>query len=160
MSTLGLIIACVFFVTGLAGTVLPVLPGAPLIWVGMLIYGLFTGFQHLSWLFYVIQALAVLLTFFLDYAAGAWAVSRYGGSRFAVWGTIIGTVIGIIFFGPLGIIFGPLVGAVGGELIARRAPLMALKVGLGTLVGLIGGTILKLIVEMGMIVWFFMVIWR
>ena len=160
MSTLGLIMAGIFFVVGLAGTVLPVIPGAPLIWGGMLIYGLFTGFQHLSWLFYLIQVLAVLLVFFLDYAAGAWAVNRYGGSRFAVWGTIIGTIIGIIFFGPLGIIFGPLVGAVGGELMARRAPLLALKVGLGTLIGLVGGTILKFIIEIGMIVWFFMVIWR
>jgi len=68
MSTLGLITACIFFVAGLAGTVLPILPGAPLIWAGILIYGLFTGFQHLSWSFYVIQALAVLLVFFLDYA--------------------------------------------------------------------------------------------
>lgn len=159
MSILGMIIAILFFAAGVAGTVLPALPGAPLIFLGMVIYGLFTGFYNLALWFFILQAAAVALVFFIDFAANAWGVHRYGGSRAAMWGGIAGLVLGILLLGPLGIILGPFLGAVAGELIDKKPLDRAVRVGFGTLLGLAGGTVLKLVVEAGMIIWFFTAVW-
>lgn len=159
MTVLGLIIASLFFIAGVAGTILPGLPGAPLILLGMIIYGLFTGFYDLPVWFYIFQGVAVGLIFLIDYAANVWGVRRYGGSRAAVWGSLAGVLAGVLLLGPLGIILGPFIGAVAGEMTARKPFPQAVRVGIGTLLGLAGGTALKLIVEAGMIIWFFVIIW-
>ncbi|HBC92280.1 MAG TPA: DUF456 domain-containing protein [Pelotomaculum sp.] len=158
MSIGGMILAVVFFTIGVLGTILPALPGAPLIWLGMLIYGFFVKFQDLTLIFFIGQGLAVILIFLIDYLASIWGVRRYGGSREAVWGSILGGLLGIFVLGPFGLIFGPFAGAVAGELY-RRSPLdKALEVGFGTLIGFLGGTFLKLAIEAVMIIWFFMAV--
>lgn len=158
MSIVGMILAVVFFTIGVLGTILPALPGAPLIWLGMLIYGFFVKFQNLPLIFFIGQGLAVALIFLIDYLASIWGVRRYGGSREAVWGSVLGGVLGILLLGPFGLIFGPFIGAVAGELY-RRSPLdKALEVGLGTLIGFLGGAVLKLAIEAVMIIWFFMAV--
>ncbi len=158
MEILGLVLAVMFFVAGIAGTFLPVLPGAPLIWLGMLVYGITSGFASLSWSFYVWQGLAVVLIFFVDYAANVWGVRKYGGSRNAVWGSLTGLLLGVLFLGPAGIIFGPFIGALAGELISQKPLNDAVKSGVGSLVGLIGSVAIKLLLEAGMITWFFIAI--
>ncbi|MFZ5634144.1 MAG: DUF456 domain-containing protein [Bacillota bacterium] len=158
MDVLGLIIAVLFFAAGLAGTVLPALPGAPLIWLGMLIYGLIAGFEKLTPGFFVGQALAVALVFFVDYAANIWGVRRYGGSGAAIWGSLAGLLLGVILLGPLGIVFGPFIGAVAGELIVQKPLASAVRSGLGSILGMIGGMAFKLIIEAAMIIWFFVAI--
>ncbi|MGQ9531879.1 MAG: DUF456 domain-containing protein [Desulfotomaculales bacterium] len=155
MHVAGLVLAVVLFIAGLAGTVLPVLPGAPLILLGMVVYGLFTGFANLTWGFFAGQAAAVALTFLIDYLASIWAVRRYGGSKAALWGGVAGLLLGVPVFGPAGLILGPFIGAFLGELVAGRSPSRALHVGVGSLVGLLGGTVLKVAVELAMISWFF-----
>lgn len=158
MGTLGLLLALVFFIAGLAGTILPVLPGAPLIWVGMLVYGLFAGFSRLSWSFYLLQGVITIFVLVLDYLSTAWGAKKYGGSRQAIWGAIIGGLAGVIFFGPVGIIAGPFLGAVIVELISSQRPEEAVKAGFGTLIGFLGGSMLKLAIEVVMIIWFFVAI--
>jgi uncharacterized protein YqgC (DUF456 family) len=158
MSVLGVILAVLFFAAGMAGTILPALPGAPLIWLGMLVYGLVTGFEKLTVWFFVGQALAVGLVYFIDYAANVWGVKRYGGSMRAVWGSLAGMVLGILLLGPLGIVFGPFVGAVAGELSAQKPLASAVRTGVGTIIGMIGGMAFKLVIEAGMIIWFFVAI--
>lgn len=158
MAVLGMIIAVLFFAAGLAGTFLPVLPGAPLIWLGMLLYGLITGFEKLTAAFFVGQAMAVALVFFIDYAANVWGVKKYGGSSAATWGSLAGLVLGIVLLGPLGIVFGPFVGAVAGDLVAQKPLFSAVRSGVGTIIGMIGGLAFKLVVEAGMIIWFFVTI--
>lgn len=155
MTVLGIVIAVLFFAAGLAGTILPALPGAPLIWLGMLVYGLIAGFGKLGLWFFIGQAVAVALVFYVDYAATAWSVRRYGGSRAAVWGSLAGVLLGLLFLGPLGIVFGPFIGAVAGEIVAQKPLAAAVRTGMGTLLGLVGGLVLKLVVEAGMIIWFF-----
>ncbi len=158
MDWVGLILALLFFVAGIAGTVLPVLPGAPLILIGIIVYGLFAGFEGMSWWFFLLQAVAVGLTFLIDYAANVWGVRRFGGGTAAVWGSIIGLLLGLILLGPLGIIIGPFIGAVLGELFRQQPLQKAIRAGFGSLVGLVGGTALKLMVELGMVIWFLFVI--
>ena len=158
MSVFGVAVAILFFIAGLAGTVLPALPGAPLILVGMFLYGLIVDFTHLPWTFFLGQGLAVVLIFSIDYFAGAWGVSRYGGSKEAVWGSVIGGLLGLIIMGPFGLIFGPFIGAVAGELYLKNSLEKAIKVGIGTLIGFLGGVLLKLAIEIVMIVWFFVAV--
>jgi hypothetical protein len=160
MNTLAIILAIIFFVAGVTGSVLPVLPGAVLIWLGMLIYGFLTKFDTLSSVFYIGQALAVLLVYLIDHLAGVWGVKRYGGSRSAIYGSLIGTFSGLVLLGPAGIIFGPFVGAVAGELINKKTLVTAVRSGIGTMVGLLGGSLLKLAIEIIMIIWFFWVVYH
>jgi uncharacterized protein YqgC (DUF456 family) len=155
MTVLGYVVAVLFFAAGLAGTILPALPGAPLIWLGMLLFGLIAGFGQLTVWFFIGQALAVGLVYFIDYAATAWGVKRYGGSRAALWGSLAGLGLGIIFFGPLGVVFGPFLGAVAGELAVQKPLASAVRSGMGTMLGMAGGLVLKIVVEGGMIIWFF-----
>jgi hypothetical protein len=158
MSIIGMIIAVLFFIAGVAGTLLPALPGAPLIWLGMFLYGWIVDFNNLPWTFFLGQGLAVALIFFIDYFAGAWGVNRYGGSKEAVWGSVLGGVLGIFLMGPFGLIFGPFIGAVAGELYLKKPLEKAFRVGVGTLIGFLGGYILKLAIEIVMIVWFFIAV--
>jgi len=156
MSYAGLFVAVILMALGVLGTVLPALPGAPLIWLGMFAYGLFTKFQGLGWSFFLGQGLAVALIFAIDYAAGVLGVKMYGGSKYSVWGSILGGIAGAVTGGPFGLIYGPFIGAVAGELLRKNSLGGALRAGLGTLVGFLGGTFLKLAVEALMIAWFFM----
>ena len=155
MATGALIIAIVLFIAGLLGTVLPILPGAALIYGGMLIYGLMTDFATLDFTFFLIQGIVFAFIFLVDYWATAAGTRRFGGSKQAGWGAAIGMIVGI-FFGPFGIVAGPFLGAVLAELLLRKTQLsQAIRVGFGTLVGLLGGTIIKLGVEIIMIIYFF-----
>lgn len=129
-----------------------------MIWLGMLVYGFFVDFQNLPWTFYVGQGLAVALIFLIDYLAGIWGVKRYGGSREAVWGSVLGGLLGVLVLGPFGLIFGPFIGAVIGELYRKSSLNKALEVGIGTIIGFLGGSFIKLAIEAVMIIWFFMAV--
>lgn len=159
MSTLGLILAVILFLAGLAGTILPVLPGAPLIFAGMVVYGLLAGFKHLSVYFFIGQALLVALTIIVDYLANAWGVSRFGGSKAAIWGSALGLLAGAFILPPAGIVLGPFLGAFLAELVASRRSAQALRAGIGSLLGFLGGTAAKLGIEIAMIIWFFAAIY-
>jgi uncharacterized protein YqgC (DUF456 family) len=121
----------------------------------MLLYGILTKFATLGIAFFIWQALAAALVYTVDYLAGAYGAKRYGGSRYAVYGSIIGTVVGLILLGPAGIIFGPFAGAIIGELLNQKPLETAFKTGVGTLLGLLGGAIVKLAIQIMMIIWFF-----
>jgi uncharacterized protein YqgC (DUF456 family) len=156
LKTIALVLSIILFIAGLLGTVLPVLPGAILIYGGMLLYGLMTGFATLDTHFFILQALLLVLTFFIDFLASAVGTRGFGGSKQAVLGAIIGTILGLIFFGPLGIVVGPFLGAVVTELLQGRVLNQAIHIGFGTLIGILGGTFLKICAEVLMIIYFFM----
>lgn len=160
MELFAVTIVVILFLLGLAGTVLPILPGIAFIYGGMVLFGLLTNFTTLSASFFVLQGLAVALIFAIDYLAAAAGSRRFGGSKYAAWGAVIGTIIGIFALGPFGIIAGPFIGAVIAELIMGRQPNQALQTGFGTIIGLLGGTILKLAIEIMMIIWFFNTIYK
>lgn len=155
MEILAWILAGLSFLAGIAGIILPVLPGVPLIFVGILLYGLLTGFKGFTWTFILGQGAAVALSFLIDYLATAWGVSRQGGSRLALWGGMLGLLFGVLLLGPWGVILGPFLGSFLAELLASRFDLYrALKVGWGSLLGFLGGTFIKLVLAFTMIGWF------
>lgn len=149
------ITASLLFATGIVGTFAPVLPGAPIIWLGMLAFGAMTGFEKLNWLFFLLQGLLAAAVMGVDYLATALGSRYFGASKAAVFGAVIGLVAGIVFFFPLGLLIGPFAGAVLFELIFTQKPEAALRSGLGAVIGFWSGAVLKLILEAGMIAWFF-----
>lgn len=155
MEAVALIIAIVLFIAGLIGTVLPVLPGVILIYLGMLVYGIITGFATLDIYFFIVQLLAMAVIALVDFVASGISTKKYGGSKQAAIGATAGTIIGIIFLGPLGIVIGPFAGAVIAEMLMGKEVKQAMHVGFGSLVGVIGGTVFKLIAEVLMIIYFF-----
>ena len=156
MKTLALVLAIIMFLIGLIGTILPALPGVLLIFGGMLVYGFMTGFASLSIWFFVMQLLVMAVIFIVDFIASAVSTKKYGGSRQAAFGAAVGTILGVIILGPLGIIIGPFAGSVAAEVLLGKEIKQAVKVGFGSLVGVMGGTLFKLAAEALMIIYFFM----
>lgn len=154
MTILAALLTTVLFLLGILGTIFPLLPGPVLIWLGMLLFGILSGFGNLTPFFYILQGIAVILVMAVDYVATATGTRRLGGSKTAMWGAVAGLLLGLIALGPAGIIFGPFLGAFIGEML-RGLPLKtALRSSFGSLIGLLGGIILKLAIEMVMIFWF------
>lgn len=159
METVALILTIILFIAGLLGTILPVLPGAILIYGGMLLYGFMTRFATLDAYFFFLQTLVLVLIFMVDFVASAISTRHFGGSKPAAWGAVIGTILGLFFLGPLGIILGPFLGATTAEMLRGTELKQSLRVGFGSLIGILGGTVFKLGAEILMIIYFFMRIW-
>lgn len=137
------VIGAALVIIGLAGTVLPFMPGVPLVLGGLVVAAWADGFQRVGTLTIVILAVLTALAMALDFAASLLGAKKVGASRQAVIGAGIGAIVGI-FFGLPGLVFGPFIGAVAGELIAHRELLRAGKAGLGTWLGLLLGSVAKL----------------
>lgn len=153
MDYLLIALGVLFIVGGILGGVLPVLPGPPLSYIGLLLLH-FTEKYSFSTRFLVIWAIVTVVVYLLDYAIPAWGTKRFGGSKRGIWGSIIGLIIGLFFFPPFGIIIGPFAGAVIGELTAGKDSGAALKSGFGSFVGFLAGVLIKLIAS-GLMAWHF-----
>lgn len=140
--TLLYVVAAVLMLVGLAGTVLPALPGIPLVFVGMVLAAWAGDFQYVGWGWLIALGILTLLSLGIDLMAGSMGAKRVGASRFALVGAVLGSLVGL-FFGPLGLFAGPFVGALAGELLHRRDLGHATKVGVGTWFGVLLGTVLK-----------------
>ena len=138
-----LVIAFVFILIGFIGCIVPGLPGTPIAYAGLWIAQA-TDRVDFSWQFLLIWGVVVVIISVLDYLVPAWGTKHYGGTKWGVWGSTIGVFVGL-FFGAIGVILGPLVGAIIGELLAGKELQAALKAGWGSFVGILFGTILKLI---------------
>jgi len=144
------VIAVLLVIVGAVGTVLPALPGVPLIFAGVLLAAWAEDFQRIGgWTLGVLAVLA-LIGLVVDYVAASMSAQRAGASRQGIIGAAIGTVAGI-FTGLLGLVFMPLVGAAIGEFIAHRDALRAGKVGVATWLGLLVATAIKIAVAFTMI---------
>ena len=138
-----IILGAICLLVGILGCVLPVLPGVPLAYCGLLLLHA-TDKVQFSWQFLVIWAVVTIVVQVLDSVVPIWGTKKFGGSKMGVWGSTLGLIVGL-FFGPWGIVLGPFLGAVVFELIDGKNPRLALKAGWGSFVGLMTGTILKLI---------------
>lgn len=152
MDALLIILGIICLVVGLVGCFLPMLPGPPVAYAGLVLLHFtdkapFSGTQLLVWLGLV--ALMQLLDYFVPMLG-----SKYSGSsRWGVRGCLVGTVVGL-FFMPWGILLGPFLGAFIGELLGGREARQALKAGIGSLLGFLLGTILKCVL-VGYFIWQF-----
>ena len=137
------VLAGLLILVGIAGTVLPALPGLPLVFAGMLLAAWAGNFQEVGWIPLLILGLLTLLSLGIDFLATSLGAKRVGASKLAIAGAVLGTFAGL-FFGPVGLFAGPFVGALGGELIHGREVRKATQVGFGTWLGIVFGIVLKL----------------
>lgn len=149
------VLAGLLIVLGLLGTILPMLPGTPLVFAGMLLAAWAGDFQLIGVWTLVILGVLVLLTVAIDLLASALGAKQAKASPKAVWGALLGTLLGL-FFGIPGLLIGPFVGAVAGELIHRRSMDQdqlgeATRIGIATWVGMVVGIALKLAVAFAML---------
>lgn len=146
MTVLILIIAFFFFLVGFLGGFIPGLPGPPLSYLGVLIIHFFTPTQF-SNSFLFTWALVVIAVFVLDYMLQAWGVKKFGGGRKATIGTFVGLFVGLLF-PPIGLLIGPFAGAFIGALSEVKGDnTRAFKVAIGSFIGFVTGTVLKVVVS-------------
>ena len=152
-----IILGAVCLLAGLVGCILPVLPGVPLAYGGLWLLHATSKVQF-GWRFLLIWGIVTAVVQVLDALVPVWGTKVMGGSKAGVWGSTVGLVVGL-FLGPWGIVLGPFVGAVAGEILANRNENgmslgQALKAGTGSFVGLMTGTVLKLTC-VGLMIYYF-----
>ncbi|MCU0590721.1 MAG: DUF456 domain-containing protein [Desulfobacterales bacterium] len=140
---------------GIAGTLLPGLPGTPLVFGGLLLAAWVDGFQNVSVVTVIVLAVLTVLAFCVDFISSSLGARGVGASRGAVVGAALGTLVGI-FFGFAGIILGPFIGAVTGEFMARRNLGQAGRAGIATWIGFVLGIGVKLMLAFTMVGIFFL----
>ena len=150
-ATIGVwLLAAVLVALGLAGTVLPALPGVALVYVGLVVGAWADDFTRVGWLTLGVLGLLTLLSLGIDFAASALGARRVGATKLAVVGAAVGT-LGGLFLGIPGLIIGPFVGAVTGELLSHGEWRKATQAGLATWLGLLLGTLAKLALVFAML---------
>lgn len=143
MDVLLLVLGVILMLVGLAGCILPFLPGPPLCFAALLIQQLqsippYTSDFLLTW-----AGITIVVTA-LDYVIPIYGTKRFGGTKYGMWGCVVG-LVGGLWLGPLGLIIGPFIGALAGELIGNAKSEHALRAALGSFVGFLLGTLLKLV---------------
>lgn len=149
----GFLLAAPIIAIGIAGTILPILPGTVMILAGFIIYGLIAGFEGMGIYFFIGQTALIGLSYLVDFIATALGVKMYGGSKAAIWGAVAGSLL-IFVIGPIGLLIGPLLGAILGELLMGEELRKSMRAGFGSFLGLIGGSLAKLVISCLMVGWF------
>ena len=144
------ILAIILMCAGVAGLALPMLPGAPLLFGGMVLAAWAEDFAYVGTGGLITLGLLAAFTYAIDIISGVLGAKKFGASKQAIFGSAIGTFVGL-FFMPVGILLGPFLGAVIGELTVRKQLLEAGKSGIGTTIGVIVGTAAKLALAFMMI---------
>jgi uncharacterized protein YqgC (DUF456 family) len=137
------ILAALIIITGLIGTVVPALPGVPMVFAGLLLVAWSTGFETVGWGTIGVLAVLTALSVIIDFLSAAFGAKRQGASPRAFWGATLGAVVGL-FFGLAGIVLGPFIGAVAAEMSAGSGAQQAGRSGYGVWIGLVLGTAAKL----------------
>lgn len=142
--------AALLLVLGVVGLVFPAIPGPPLMWGGMLMAAWAEQFAHVGTKTLTVLFILMLVAVALDFIAGALGARKFGASGWAVFGATVGAILGMFFF-PIGLIAGPFIGAVAGEVIAGRNLDAAGRAGVGATIGLLVGTVAKVALGIVMI---------
>lgn len=161
-----LLVVAVLFLVGLVASLLPVVPGTLIIWIGILVYKLWVP-QGLGWTFVIVTGLLTLFAQLVDLFCSYYGARRFGATWYGGVGALLGAVIGPLLLSVipgygtiLGLIIGPVIGAVAGELLAGRSLKEGGRAGLGSVLGGVLAFAIKLFLSFVMIVWFGIEVWR
>ncbi len=157
MDVFWLVLGIILLLAGLIGCLLPLLPGPPLAYMALLVLQLRTE-PPFSLNFLLLWAVLVALVTLLDYVIPVYGTKKFGGTQAGVWGCTLGLLAGF-WLGPLGIIIGPFVGAFVGEWLVDRNSEKALRAAIGSFIGFLAGTVLKLVVCGVMAYYFILALW-
>jgi len=144
------VLAFALIIGGLIGTVLPTLPGIPMIFGGIWLAAALDSYQHLGVTWVIVLGVLAAIGVAVDFVAATLGARRVGASSLAIWGASVGTFVGM-FLGIPGLILGPFVGALIGELVSSKSVLRSAHVSIGTWLGLLFGTLVKLVLSVVMV---------
>jgi len=154
-----IVIGSILMLLGLAGSILPILPGPPLSFIGLFLLALLRHFSPpLTPALVIILAIVTILVIVMDYIIPLLGARRYGASKWGVWGSVLGMAIGI-FWSPFGMLVGAFIGAVVVEWLVGKTKREALRAGWGVVVGTVFATILRLGVSGMMTYYFILALW-
>lgn len=160
MEFLILIVSLLFVLVGIAGSVLPALPGPPLSWIGLLILYTTPSIKFDYWTLGITFVFTLIIVI-LDYVIPAQGTKRFGGSKYGIWGTNIGLIVGIFVPIPLGFIIGPFLGAFIGELIYdQNDSKRALKAATGSFIGFLASAFIKFVFCMILLGIYIHTVWK
>ncbi|QGH33073.1 DUF456 family protein [Gracilibacillus salitolerans] len=151
-----LIIVC--FVLAFAGIIFPIIPSVLVIWIGFFIYQFALAAENIGWIFWVAMAVLTLLLISSDIIANSYFVKKFGGSKTGERMAAVGVIVGSFIIPPFGIIIVPFLLVIVTEMIQKKTSQEAFKAALGSLIGFLSGTFAKIIIQLIMIIWFFIVI--
>ncbi|EIT85181.1 Conserved membrane protein YqgC [Fictibacillus macauensis ZFHKF-1] len=140
------------FVLSFVAFVYPILPGALFLVLGFVLYGWIYSFHVFTPTLLIIEGISLISLFLVDYASNLYGIKKFGGSKAAAWGSTLGLLIGPFVIPGIGLIIGPFAGAVIGQLITGKQSVgQAIKVGIGSVLGFLGGTVVKALLHVFMI---------
>jgi uncharacterized protein YqgC (DUF456 family) len=148
----------ILLLAGIAGCIIPFLPGPPLAYASLILLQL-SSYHPFSEKFLVIWALVTTAVVLADYYIPVWGTKKFGGTKGGVWGATIGLIVGMFFFPPFGLIAGPFIGAFAGEIINNQDRDKAFRSALGSFIGFVAGTLMKLGISVVMGYYFVAALW-
>jgi hypothetical protein len=154
---IGWVVVALLFLLGMAGAVIPVLPGVVAIIAGFVAYGLIIGWAPFGFWFWLIEAAIAVTLLVADYAVSAIGVKKFGGTKASVIGSTIGIIAGPFVIPAFGLLIGPFAGALIGELLTGASWQQSVRAGIGAVVGFFSSVVVKLLLQLLMIVLF--IIW-
>ena len=155
-----LLIGLLCVIIGIIGSILPALPGPPVSWIGILMLYLCKDIATNYWVLIITLLIAIVIGI-LDYIIPAKGTKYFGGSKYGIWGTNIGLVVGIFIPIPFGFLIGPFLGALVGELIYNSQEKgRALKAATGSFIGFLAGTFMKVLVSLLFFGLFLVLVWQ
>jgi uncharacterized protein len=158
MDTFLIVTAIILLISGIAGCIIPFIPGQPLAYASLILLQL-SSCRPFTENFLVIWAMATIVVVVADYYIPIWGTKKFGGTKGGVWGATIGLVFGIFLFPPVGLIFGPFIGASVGEIINNQDTNKAFRSAIGSFIGFVAGTVMKLGITIVMGYYFSAVFW-
>lgn len=158
MDTFLIISGIILLIAGIAGCIFPFLPGPPLAY-GSLILLQISTYKPFTENFLIIWALVTIAVVIADYYIPIWGTKKFGGTKGGVWGATAGLIVGIFFFPPFGLIIGPFFGAFAGEIINDQDSNKAFRSAIGSFIGFVAGTLMKLGISVVMGYYFITALW-
>jgi len=158
MDTFLIIAGIVLLLSGIAGCLIPFLPGPPLAYASLILLQL-SSYKPYTGNFLIIWALVTALVLLADYYIPIWGTKKFGGTKSGVWGATIGLIAGIFVFPPFGLMIGPFLGAFAGEMLNKQGSEKAFRSAFGSFIGFVTGTLMKLGISIVMGYYFFAALW-
>jgi len=153
------IIIIVLFILGFAGIIFPIIPSVLVIWVGFLLYHFVINANELNTVFWIVMIFFTVILFVADIIANSYFVKRFGGSKWGERGAAVAVIVGSFIYPPFGIIFVPFIVVLVIEMIQKRTVQAAVRASIGSLLGFLGGSVAKIVIQFIMIIWFFVLVW-
>ncbi|WP_181349051.1 DUF456 domain-containing protein [Thalassobacillus sp. CUG 92003] len=149
-----IIAAC--FVLSFASLIFPIIPGPLVLWIGFLIYYFFMNHAELSIIFWIAMILLTIILIVSDIIANSYFVKRYGGSKWGERSAAVGVIVGSFIAPPFGLIIVPFLAVLATELLQKRTVQESFRASIGSLLGFLGGSVAKFVLQAIMIIWFFL----